>query len=437
GGRRSFSDQAAAPLGADVDIREHSEAGPTRPERARGTSAGSAAPAPDAPPAWAERDRGCDASDATRHAPSPRARLDRIRAAGLVERGSVFVLSLEPIREQSGEKWSARKEQIWERTERALAAKLPVEDVYLRADDVSFVVAVASCSTYEGQVRCVSVLREIMAHFLGRHGDDDIQLSRVTSVSGDDLVGEAVDVAATPAPRHDSASAAPAPTSGAVAPGRWNPPLAGRSYAAPFTNLRGVAVEMELQIVPVWCLRRGVVSSYAIRRAYPYLQQPTSDFDQEAADVQTVLRMAGILQEYRRCGGAFALHVPIHFSTAASRRSRVNLLGLCAEVLPLMRQAVIFEIENVDGVPFGRLQEAVSMCSPFAREVTVGVREGERLNPFIRDCGLSGISITAGAASTTMSSLRYLIARSRRMTPNMVVHNLDPTSRIEPQLPGL
>src|SRR5690606_38091153 len=165
GGRRSFSDQAAAPLGADVDIREPSEAGRTRPERDRGSGAVSAALALDAPSAWAARDRGGDASDFTRLDPSQRDRLDRIVAAGLVDRGSVFVLSLEPIREQSGEKWSARKEQIWERTERALAAKLPVEDVYLRADDVSFVVAVASCSTYEGQVRCVSVLREIMAHF--------------------------------------------------------------------------------------------------------------------------------------------------------------------------------------------------------------------------------------------------------------------------------
>lgn len=374
----------------------------------------------------------------TRLGASQRSRVDRILAAGLIERGSVFVLSLAPIREQSGGKWGARKEQIWERTERALAAKLPVEDVCLRVDDVSIIVAVASCPAYEGQVRCVSVLREIIAHFLGRHGDEDIQLSRVTGVSGDDLIGEAIDVTATPIPAHRPAPAgAPTPPNAAL-PGRWNPPLSGRSYSAPFTNIRGVSVEMELHIVPVWCLRRGVVSSYAIRRSYPYLQQPTGDFDQEAADLQTALRMAAILKEYQRCGGAFALHVPIHFVTAASRRSRVNLLGQCADVLSIMRQVAILEIENVDnGVPFSRLQEAVSMCSPFARAVTLGVREGERLNPFIRDCGLSGVSIVAGAATSTQSGLRYLIARSRRMTPNVVVHNVDATATMETHLAGL
>lgn len=374
----------------------------------------------------------------TRLGASQRGRLERVLAAGLVERGSVFVLSLEPIREQSGGKWEARKEQIWERTERSLAASLPVEDVCLRVDDVSIVVAVASCPAYEGQVRCVSVLREIMAHFLGRHGDEDIRLSRVTSVSGDDLIGESVDVSAPPDPRRRPAPAVARSPASPVSPGRWCPPLAGRSYAAPFANIRGDAVEMRLQIVPVWCLRRGVISSYAIRRAYPYLQQPNNDFDQEAADLQTARRMIEILKEYQQSGGAFALHVPIHFATAASRRSRVNLLGLCADVLPVMRQVAIIEFERVDnGVPFGRLQEAVSMCSPFARAVMVGVREGERLNPFLRDCGFSGVAIAAGAATATLSSLRYLVARSRRITPNVVVHNVDAAAGMEAQLASL
>lgn len=368
--------------------------------------------------------------------PSQREQLDRALAAGLVERGSVFVLSLLPIREQSGQRWDLRKDQIWERVERTFSSSLPVEDVFLRADEVSIVVAIASCSAYEGQARCVALLREIMTHFLGRPGDESIRLSRVTGMAGGDLVGEPIDVHAPPDPRH----CRPPASQGAaepVPPHQWNPPLGGRSYAAPFTNMRGEAVEMRLHVVPVWCLRRGLISSYAIRRSYPHAP-PQNDFDQEAADLQTILRMVELLNEYRQRGGVFALHVPIYFATAGSRRSRVSLLGRCAPVLQLMRQVIVLEIEHVDGgIPQGRLQEALSMFSPFARAVMAGIRAGEQLNTSIRECRFSGIAIEADPTQSTFPSLKYLLARSRRFTPNVVVHNVALTPVIENQLIAL
>lgn len=376
-----------------------------------------------------------DVSGLSRLGLSKHDRLERVLAAGLIERRSVFVLSLAPIREQWGLKWEARKEQIWERTERSLSARLPVEDMRLRIDDVSIVVAVASCPAYEAQVRCVSVLREIVTHFLGRANDDDIRLSRVTSVSGDDLIGRAIDVSVPPGRRRP-----PAALGGTIAPAdtEGSPPkLSGRTYAAPFAS-RGDDIDMKLQIVPVWCLRRGLISSYALRRTFPRLQQPAIDYDQEASDVQTVLRMVETLREFQQSGCAFALHVPLHFATAASRHSRVGLLGLCADILPLMRQVVIFELETVDsGLSFRRLQEAVSMCAPFARAIMIGVREGVRLSPCLSGCGFSGVAIAARAAPPTLSGLRHLIARSRQLTPNVVVHDVDAGTGVESHLARL
>ena len=55
--------------------------------------------------------------------------------------------------------------------------------------------------------------------------------------------------------------------------------------------LQVVAVEMELRVTPVWCLRRGAISSYAIRRRFPNVKRPVNDYDQEAADKQTAMRM--------------------------------------------------------------------------------------------------------------------------------------------------
>lgn len=368
---------------------------------------------------------------------SQRERLDSVLGAGLVERGSVFVLSLEPIRDESGRKWEARKEQIWERVERSFTANLPVEDICMRIDDVSLVVAVASCSAYEGQARCVALLRELMGHFLGRSGNDDIRLSRVSGVRGDELVSDEIDILAPVDPRFRAPPAgAAAPAAAApVPPEQWSPPLGGRVYAAPFTNMRGDPVEMQLHITPVWCLRRGAISSYAIRRVYPAFQQPRTDHDQEAADMKSALRMVEILKEYQTRGGVFALHAPVYFATAASRRSRVNLLGRCAPVLQIMRQVVIMEIEDVDfGIPQGRLQEAVAMSSPFVRAVMAGVREGERLNPYIRDSGFAGVTIDAGPAAGMPMNLGAMVSRARRLSPNVVVHNVRAADKAEAQL---
>lgn len=373
----------------------------------------------------------------SRLGPSQRQQLDRAIAAGLVERGSVFVLSLLPIRDQSGQKWEVRKDQIWERVERTFSANLPVEDVFLRADEVSFVVAIASCSAYEGQARCVALLREIMTHFLGRPGDESIRISRVTGVSGPDLAGDPIDIHAPPDPRHCKAPTSRAVTA-SLASHQWDPPLGGRSYAAPFTNLRGDAVEMRLHVVPVWCLRRGLISSYAIRRSYPHSQPPQNDFDQEAADIQIVQRMVELLKEYKQRGGVFALHVPIYFTTAGARRSQVNFLGRCAPVLQLMRQVVVLEIENVtDGIPQSRLQEALSMFSPFVRAVMAGVRVGDQLNISIKACRFSGITIEADPTQSTFENLKYLLARSKRITPNVVVHNIASMPIAESQLAAL
>lgn len=368
--------------------------------------------------------------------PSQRERLERILSAGLVERGAVFVLSLEAIREQLASRWESRKEQVWEHVERTLANNLPVEDVFLRVDDTSMVVAVASSSAYEGQARCVVLLRRILNHFLGRSGDGDIKLSRVKGVEDGALISVAVDIQAPADPRHTTAPGQRHPK--VVSPERWTPPLGGRRYAAPFTSMRGEEVALELRVAPVWCLRRGLISSYALRRVYPGAAQPQNDFDKEAADEQTVLRTVELLTEYNRFGGAFALHVPLHFSTASSRRSRIALLGLCSGVVSLMRQVVVLEVEEIGvGVPRGCLDEVVAMLRPFSRALVAGTRDVDGVNPHLREAGFRGAAIEASPACGLRLEMRSAVVRARRATPNVVVHNVAGGDTVEQELARL
>ena len=125
-------------------------------------------------------------------------------------------------------------------------------------------------------------------------------------------------------------------------------------------------------------------------------------------------------------------------STGSPRTGAQGPQGRCAPVLPLMRQVAIMEIEDIDdGVPYGRLKEAVAMLSPFVRAVMAGIGEGQRLNSQIRECGFAGVAVEAGPGPVMRPELKYLLAQARRASPNVLVHNAKLPPEVEDRLPGM
>lgn len=330
---------------------------------------------------------------------------------------------MQSIRKELGDRWDGKKDQVWEAVERALGRRMVLPDVFLQLNDTVVLVAIASADAYEGQLRCADVLRTILTHFLGRAADDDVRLSRVRGLTDGILTCDSVDLTAPPPPRSMSSEAGTDRHAHAPFGANWSPPLAGRSYAASFLNVRAQPVPMVLEVMPVWRLDRGLVSAYALRRQLPPRVEPTTDEDRLAMDIATGDRLASLLHEYRREGAGFAIMVPIFYSTVSARRSREKLLGRTWEVHEEMQRAVIYEVEGLSaGIPDGRISETAAMMRPFVHSLTACVTDRGQADAVLREYAFTGVAVQDIQAER----LKPMLARVRRRTVNIMVHRVSP-----------
>lgn len=345
--------------------------------------------------------------------------LARIAEAGLMQQGRVFLLSLDAIRLELGPRWEGRHELIWDTLSRALTKRMPPPDVFVRINDATVLAAIVSVDPYSGQVRCAEVLRSTLAYFLGREAEGDLGMARVSSMSGDSLSCERIDLTAPPPP------APPAARVAGRSPDRWTPPLAGRRLAASFVSERAGLTEMCFDVVPVWRLDQGIVSAYAIRRRLPARLETYTDLDREIMGHRLLDQLLPLLEEYRREGGVFALIISGSFSSASTRRPRLDLLDRCTPVLDVMRQAVIMELEGFGpGIPAGRIRETAAMMTPFFRVLTASVRCPAEADVVVRDYAFQGMAIDASGLSD--ARIEQTVRSVRRCTGNVVVHAVRP-----------
>lgn len=349
---------------------------------------------------------------------SRKEQLQRIKDAGLIEQGRVFLLSLEPIKAEIGLRWPHRSETVWEGVERALSKSLPPPDVFVRLNDTTILVAIASCDSYEGQTRCVAVLRSLLSFFLGRAADADISLSRISGIEGDAVNASPVDIAA-PAPP-------PAPPPAAVqgrAPEDWIPPLTERRTSGLHNFSHYGPLPYVLEVVPVWRLDQETISAYAVRLRLPDQVDRLSDLDQEVLSQLTLGHLLPILEDYRREGATFAVIVPLAFAALSARRPRAALFGRCAAVKDVMRRAVIAEITELNpGIPVGLLRETVAMIKPFVRVVTATVRTTADVGAVYREAAFHGVAVHW--KSGPVAGIEAVLKAARRRTPNLVVHEV-------------
>lgn len=348
--------------------------------------------------------------------------LDRVIEAGLPEQGRVFALSLEPIRTSLGPRWSGKRDQVWDAAERALARRLPPPDVFLRIDETTFLTAIVSVDSYEAQVLCSEVLRDLLTFFLGRSADEDVVLTRVAALDGPNLVCERIDPFA-PRPVQPAGTMTQGGKAGPRPPHAWKPPLAGRRYAAQIPTRNGL-IDIDLEVVPVWRLDQSTISAFRIARDLRGADLLTEQSELEALDRATLDFLMPLLEDYRREGGVFALMVPVTFSTLSAARPRIAVLDRCGPVADLMRQVVILEIDGMDaGVPAGRLSETVAMVRPFFRSLLLQVTNPALLAKAMREHPFSGLTINmqrlGGAAK-----LGPLVRAARKYTRNIMVLGL-------------
>jgi len=382
--------------------------------------------------------------------------LQRLQSAALLDSGAVNVVGLDAIRRKIGDRWPAKRTQIWEHVERELDRHLGPADIYLRTDEISYMIAQPGAAGFAAQAVCMSILQEVLKFFLGESRFSDIDVRTVTAIDGNRVTSAPVDLTklgrgvATVPGAGPSAAAGPSPIETAAehlaqaaagpladqapAPPPWKPPLAGRSSIVELEPSKREAFDVKLMVDGVWNLRRGLITSFLIERGG--VAGRTDAADLAEIDVATFAYAAVILEEQVQQGGPLTLHVPISFTSLATQRTRDRLLSLTQSVRESMRKSVLLEISDLHaGVPPSRLIEVVGLIRSLCVGVVGRVQPSKSALAAVQGCGLRALAVEADLLAPQKpqfeARLKAFVALAKPVSPNLLIHGLSYSRQID------
>jgi len=379
--------------------------------------------------------------------------LGRLDDPALVDKGALFVLGLEAIRNRSGGRWPLRQETVREFIERQFQKYFPPADHLLRLDDVHFLLVQPYESGFGAQARALKLLGDVLQYFLGTSAGSDVRLSRVTRLSSSGVetaIVEVSDADLTRMATMDWGETAPtieasSPTDQAVSI-RVAGPLISEIDAAKRTRevaLRGDRSYEALFVTePIWSIKQRAVVSYLLR---PLVFELQADGLVEAnpanASVRDLLRLdLLILSEAQRLfreHGAdrpFVLHLPIHHAALGMATGRQTLVAALERLQPAASSSVITVLTGLDtGAPHSRIIALTSALAGRCRAIVALAPDLDCKIDFWRDSHLSGVAVDMSvlASSTERVSVRRIIdfaARFQGIAPALIAYSVPNTA---------
>jgi hypothetical protein len=331
--------------------------------------------------------------------------LEKLQPA--IAAGAVNVVSVQAIRDASGERWIRKREQVEAFVERTFDRLSQPGDMTLGLNDTEFVIVQPSVSKATALSISATVLKETLAFFLGKAAREDFQLFKVTAFENGAFTLEAAAGAILDEILDADASAAPP----ASPPG---PSLHTLRTASPIDDLHWCAIrrvrlvsppDMDLELAispePTWNISAKVVASFLLRPAATLAEPHMPARDVCAADlspamageaaIATLAYAAELIADGRV---TVALHAPVALAALTYSNSRFRILnalrGLPTEVC---RRLILEIVDLPEGLPQSRLTEMVSMLAPHCRAVLARApSEMSDLRSW-RGCGLSGATL--------------------------------------------
>lgn len=326
--------------------------------------------------------------------------LDQIANPELLEQGLVNIICIAPVRDKLADRWERSRDNIYERIEKQLARQLGPADYQTRITETDYLLSFSGDTRQSAQLRCMRILQELLELFLGQFTLEQIDIRAVTKRQGDQLVAEAVDIAAL----HRMASTGSASAKPATAP------LGQPVKVAPKLSIDPIRVgnrtlHLDFEFRPIWDLRHDAISSFSLN-AIPETDQSRSlgearaDRSQLNPDELTAIDLASVkhgletLTYLFQKQSRFILHLPCSYETLASSRARPQFLNAIKSFAPELRRYIAFELQDLpSGVPQSRLSALVTMLNPFGRGVIASIRAQRAGSMSLRGCGLLGTAV--------------------------------------------
>jgi hypothetical protein len=325
------------------------------------------------------------------------ATLERLRGSPLLAEGKVNLIGLDAVRDRLGARWQAKREQVWEQTERCFTRQMGPLAFAVRVSETDYIVAQPQVGRYAAQAGCLSVLKEVLTFFLGDAAPADLRLREVTSLSADGANCRAVDPGSALSAAAKEAGSAPsskppvAPED--ASPDRWSPFVTGDGRAIRVSSrvdpifelqqMRMVGHRLEPRLID---LATGEVLTAAATAAL-------SPAERERTDLANIARGVSRLRSTAAGARQPLLILSAAFSTLGATRGRMSLSAALREAKVDANTRIVCEIRELDGAPPALLAEAVALLKPFCYATLGLCGEGRAAIETLAPCGFTGLAM--------------------------------------------
>ena len=334
--------------------------------------------------------------------------LERLAGSDRLERGAVFLISVEAIKHRSGDRWDKKRDDVWGYLGRKLNEYLSYQDIHQRVSDTEVLVAMNTEEGVAAQAVGMKVLEDVLEFFLGEANRRDIRIKAVTKIDGSYLSCTDVDPDAIATAR---ATARPEPEP-IVSPyqTKVSPQAERERNPVSFVASNGHKLQIEFALEHVVSLRHGVTAVLRVEPTVRYHATgeiiPTRKFmklaDEDIMAIDRATLAFGGLFLPQDARTQPPLIMPVSFRTMGGRKGRQLLIGLPCAAPEQVRQGAMIEFIDIDrGTPPGRLVEVVSLVSGVTRGVlarlqpaadALGVVSGARFNGLVVDFADLGLT---------------------------------------------
>lgn len=320
--------------------------------------------------------------------------LERLSGSDRVERGAVFVISVEAIRERSGDRWPRKREDVWVYLNRKLNEHLSYQDVHHRINETDVLVAMTTEDGIAAQSVGMKVLEEVLEFFLGAVDPLDIRIRAVNRVDGNELTCTDLDPKVIAVAREIEADAPFRAQVSERAESERNP--------VSFVASNGQLLQVDFALEHLVSLRHGVTAVLRVEPTVTFsatgeIVPPRKFFKLNDDDLITIDRATlafGALFLPRDAKVQPPVILPVSFRTMGARKGRSTLTSIPGVSPERLRQGAMIEFVDIDrGTPSGRLVEVVSLVGRVCRGVLARLQMGrEALGP-VQDARFNGLTL--------------------------------------------
>jgi hypothetical protein len=364
--------------------------------------------------------------------------LERLAGSDRLERGGVFVISVEAIRERSGDRWDKKRDDVWGYLARKLNEYLSYQDIHQQISDTDVLVAMTTEDGVAAQAVGMKVLEDVLEFFLGAADRRDIRIKAVNRIDGDLLTCTDVNPDAIATAR-SSARSEPSDRDTIASPYRSHVSEERERERNPvsFVASNGQQLRIDFALEHVVSLRHGVTAVLRV--------EPTVSFRDtgEVIPVRKFGRLADedMLQIDRATlafGGLFLprdprsqppVILPASFRTMGARKGRQLLLNVPGASPERVRQGAMLEFVDIErGTPSGRLVEVVSLVGRVTRGVLARLQANREALAPISGTRFNGLVVDFADLGLTTEHLegflRVMARQMRGKAPALIAQGL-------------